>query len=129
MIIVMGTVRVPVENIAAIRPMMAKVIAATLKEDGCIQYAYGQDVLDPELIHIAEKWRDIPADEARRAVALGLRDELRDLFDELGGLHLQIGKYYPYREIMNNEALGELVAGVKAVVDPERLMNPGALGL
>jgi len=83
-------------------------------------------LIEPEF---AEKWRDIPADEARRAVALGLRDELRDLFDELGGLHLQIGKYYPYREIMNNEALGELVAGVKAVVDPERLMNPGALGL
>lgn len=61
MIIVMGTVRVPVENIEPIRPMMAKVIAATLKEDGCIQYAYGQDVLDPELIHIAEKWRDMAA--------------------------------------------------------------------
>lgn len=61
MIIVMGTVRVPVQNIAAIRPMMAKVIAATLAEDGCIQYAYGQDLLDPELIHIAEKWRDMAA--------------------------------------------------------------------
>lgn len=61
MIIVMGTVRVPVENIESIRPMMAKVIAATLAEDGCIQYAYAQDVLDPELIHIAEKWRDMAA--------------------------------------------------------------------
>lgn len=83
-------------------------------------------LIEPEF---ADKWRDIPADEARRAVALGLRDELRNLFDELGGLHLQIGKYYPYREIMNNAALGEVVAGIKAVVDPERLMNPGALGL
>lgn len=83
-------------------------------------------LIEPEF---ADKWRDIPADEARRAVALGLRDELRDLFDALGGLHLQIGKYYPYREIMNNEALGNVVAGMKAVVDPERLMNPGALGL
>ncbi|AXU18005.1 antibiotic biosynthesis monooxygenase [Novosphingobium sp. THN1] len=64
MIIVMGTVRVPVENIEPIKPMMAKVIAATLKEDGCIQYAYGQDVLDPELIHIAEKWRDMAALQA-----------------------------------------------------------------
>ncbi|NLR71100.1 antibiotic biosynthesis monooxygenase [Novosphingobium sp. ERN07] len=67
MIIVMGTVRVPVENIEAIRPMMAKVIAATLAEDGCVQYAYGQDVLDPELIHIAEKWRDKAALEAHFA--------------------------------------------------------------
>lgn len=64
MIIVMGTVRVPVENIDAIRPMMAKVIAASLAEDGCIQYAYAQDVLDPELIHVAEKWRNKAALEA-----------------------------------------------------------------
>ncbi|OYU33697.1 MAG: hypothetical protein CFE35_19290 [Novosphingobium sp. PASSN1] len=83
-------------------------------------------LIEPEF---ADKWRDIPADEARRAVALGLRDELRNLFDELGGLHLQIGKYYPYREIMNNEALGNVVAGMKSLVDPDRLMNPGALGL
>ncbi|WP_298283847.1 putative quinol monooxygenase [Novosphingobium sp.] len=64
MIIVMGTMRVPVENVEAIRPMMAKVIAATRAEDGCIQYAYGQDMLVPELIHIAEKWRDKAALDA-----------------------------------------------------------------
>ncbi len=58
MIIVMGTVRVPVENIEQIRPMMAKVIAATVAEDGCIAYSYSQDLFDPELIHVSEKWRD-----------------------------------------------------------------------
>ena len=83
-------------------------------------------LIEPEF---AEKWKSIPANEARRTVALQLRDELRDLFDGLGGLHLQIGKYYPYKEIMNNEALGRVVEGVKSVVDPDRLMNPGALGL
>jgi D-lactate dehydrogenase (cytochrome) len=83
-------------------------------------------LIEPEF---AEKWKDIPANEARRAVALKLRDELRDLFDSLGGLHLQIGKYYPYRDIMNNEGLARVVEGLKAVVDPEGAMNPGALGL
>lgn len=67
MIIVMGTVRVPVENIEAIRPMMAKVIAATRAEDGCIEYAYSQDILDAGLIHIAEKWRDMDALKAHFA--------------------------------------------------------------
>jgi FAD/FMN-containing dehydrogenase len=76
-----------------------------------------------------EQWKSIPADPEKREVALRLRDELRDLFDGLGGLHLQIGKYYPYKDIMNNEGLGNLVEGVKNVVDPNRLMNPGALGL
>ena len=77
----------------------------------------------------AEKWKSIPANEERRKVALQLRDELRDLFDSIGGLHLQIGKYYPYEKMMNNEELWELAKGVKGVVDPDSRMNPGALGL
>lgn len=83
-------------------------------------------LIEPEF---AEKWKSIPADLEKRKVALQLRDELRDLFDELGGLHLQIGKYYPYKDIMNNEALPRVMEGVKTALDPERLMNPGALGL
>jgi len=88
--------------------------------------AFRLSLIEPEF---AEKWKDIPANLERRKVALGLRDELRDLFDSLGGLHLQIGKYYPYREMMDGDELFQLVEGVKSVVDPERLMNPGALGL
>jgi FAD binding domain len=76
-----------------------------------------------------EKWKSLPAAPERRKVALGLRDELRDLFDSLGGLHLQLGKYYPYKEIMNNETLPRVIEGIKNVVDPQRLVNPGSLGL
>lgn len=77
----------------------------------------------------AKKWATIPANEERRAVAIQIRDELRDLYDSIGGLHLQIGKYYPYEEMMNNDALIKLAEGVKKTVDPEGKMNPGALGL
>jgi D-lactate dehydrogenase (cytochrome) len=83
-------------------------------------------LIEPEF---ADQWKSIPADLEKRQVALQLRDELRDLFDGLGGLHLQIGKYYPYMEIMNNAALPAVIEGMKSVVDPLRLMNPGALGL
>jgi hypothetical protein len=83
-------------------------------------------LIEPEF---AAKWRGIPANEARRKVALQLRDELRDLFDRQGGLHLQIGKYYPYTEIMNNPALPRVINGVKDLLDPNRLVNPGSLGL
>ena len=83
-------------------------------------------LIEPEF---AEKWKSIPADENRRKVALELRDELRDLFDSLGGLHLQLGKYYSYEQMMNNEGLWKLAKGVKQVVDPDTRMNPGALGV
>lgn len=83
-------------------------------------------LIEPEF---AAKWRSIPAAEERRKVALGLRDELRDLFDGLGALHLQLGKYYPYKDLMNNEALPRVIEGIKQVLDPNRLMNPGSLGL
>ena len=76
-----------------------------------------------------EKWKTIPADLEKREVALSLRDGLRDLYDQHGCCHLQLGKYYPYQEMMSNEALKKLLHGVKDVVDPERRMNPGSLGL
>ncbi|WP_157801223.1 FAD-binding oxidoreductase [Sphingobium sp. LB126] len=95
---------------------------------------YWRDALGPFRLSLiepefAEKWKDIPADEERRAVALGLRDELRGLFDSLGALHLQIGKYYPYQEMMADGTLVHLLKGVKSVVDPQRRVNPGSLGL
>ncbi len=83
-------------------------------------------LIEPEF---ADKWKDIPANLDRRRVALQLRDELRELFDSLGALHLQIGKYYPYLELMNNEPLPRLLDGIKGLLDPERKINPGALGL
>lgn len=83
-------------------------------------------LIEPEF---AEKWRGIPANEARRKVALGLRDQLRDLFDRQGALHLQIGKYYPYLELMTNSTVPKVLHGVKDLLDPQRLVNPGALGL
>ena len=64
MIIVMGTIRAPAAAMAALRAPMAAVIEATRAEDGCIDYGYAEDVLDPGLIRIAERWRDRAALEA-----------------------------------------------------------------
>ena len=64
-----------------------------------------------------------------REIALKLRDGLRDIFFEHGACHLQIGRYYPYREAMNNDGLWNLLEAVKSHLDPDRLMNPGSLGL
>jgi quinol monooxygenase YgiN len=57
-IIVAGTYRVPVENLAALRPHMLAVIAATRAEAGCVSYAYAEDIGEPGLIRVFEAWTD-----------------------------------------------------------------------
>jgi len=58
MILVIGTFRMPPENVARALPAAGRVVTATRAEDGCIAYSYAQDLFDPGLIHVVEKWRD-----------------------------------------------------------------------
>jgi quinol monooxygenase YgiN len=58
MVIVMGTVKLAPDRVEAAKPAMQRMVEASRGEAGCIAYAYAQDVLDPETIHVAEKWRD-----------------------------------------------------------------------
>jgi quinol monooxygenase YgiN len=63
-VIIAGTVRVPPENLAALRPHQDAMLAASRAEDGCIVYSYAVDVQDPGLIRIFEVWRDQAAVQA-----------------------------------------------------------------
>jgi quinol monooxygenase YgiN len=58
MIVVIGTFRLPVENAGAGRTAMARVIAASRAERGCLAYAYAEDVLEPGLFRVSEAWTD-----------------------------------------------------------------------
>jgi quinol monooxygenase YgiN len=64
MLIVAGTVRVPPESLDGLRPHMAAMMAASQAEDGCFDYNYAEDVAEPGLIHVFERWRDQGALEA-----------------------------------------------------------------
>jgi hypothetical protein len=57
-----------------------------------------------------------------------LRDELVDLFADRGGAHLQIGRRYRYLDRLAPETRALLI-DLKRSVDPDGLLNPGALGL
>jgi quinol monooxygenase YgiN len=57
-LIVAGTVRIPPENLDALRPHMIAMMTASRAEDGCETYGYAVDVADAGLIHIFEVWRD-----------------------------------------------------------------------
>jgi quinol monooxygenase YgiN len=58
MIVVMGKVRLPPENLPAAKPHMRAMVDASRAEAGCMHYAYSQDLFDPALFHVIERWRD-----------------------------------------------------------------------
>ena len=68
------------------------------------------------------------ANPAAAKAVVELRGGLRDLFARERTAHLQIGKYYSYLGGLD-PAARSAVMGIKGVLDPRGLMNPGALGL
>ncbi|HEY9219649.1 MAG TPA: putative quinol monooxygenase [Phenylobacterium sp.] len=63
-VIVAGTVRVPPENLAGLKPHMIEMMTATRREDGCVEYSYAEDIAEPGLIRVYEIWRDQAALDA-----------------------------------------------------------------
>jgi quinol monooxygenase YgiN len=58
MLLIVGTIRLPADLLAQARPSMAIMAETSRAETGCLEYSYAQDVLDPGLIHVKERWRD-----------------------------------------------------------------------
>ncbi len=66
--------------------------------------------------------------EKGRAFSKEMFEDMVMIMHEHGGVHLQIGKAYPYLRDRSDMTVS-LVKQVKAHVDPHGLLNPGALGL
>jgi quinol monooxygenase YgiN len=58
MIVIQGFIRTAHENAAKFRQAAAPLIAATRQEVGCIEYAFAEDIGDPGLFHVIERWAD-----------------------------------------------------------------------
>ncbi len=58
MFIIAGSIRFPVENIDAARAELNKVVIGSRAEAGCEAYAFAEDVLEPGLFHVSERWAD-----------------------------------------------------------------------
>jgi len=54
--------------------------------------------------------------------------ELAAIYCDLGAVHQQLGRFYPYREALDDTNWA-LLEGLKKMIDPSGIMNPGALGL
>ncbi len=57
-VILAGTVRFPKDGMTAARPRMQEMMRLSRAEDGCIEYIYSEDLLEPGLVHVFEIWRD-----------------------------------------------------------------------
>ncbi|GAB2481027.1 putative quinol monooxygenase [Comamonas humi] len=67
MLLIVGTVRLPAENLDRARPAMRAMVEASRAEPGCLEYGYAEDVLVPGLVHVKELWRDQAALDAHFA--------------------------------------------------------------
>ncbi len=59
MLIVAGEVKVADSGeVEKAREALMLMVAETLKEEGCITYSFAQDIVEPTIVRIFEKWKD-----------------------------------------------------------------------
>lgn len=58
MIIVQGHARVRSEDLPKLRDIASMMMPASQAEPGCLAYAYAEDLIDPGLVYIVERWAD-----------------------------------------------------------------------
>ena len=80
----------------------------------------------PEPQHL-KKLKEPEPDPEAAALAAEIRSELISVFQKWGAASNQIGKSYPYFESLRPET-AKVVGGLKAMLDPDNLLNPGGLG-
>lgn len=69
-----------------------------------------------------------PANPKGRALVKEIKGRIQELCSRNGASHLQVGKDYPYLASRKPETRA-LIENLKRLLDPDRLLNPGALGL
>ncbi|XBQ17652.1 MAG: FAD-binding oxidoreductase [Oceanicaulis sp.] len=69
-----------------------------------------------------------PEDPAATDLVAEAREKVVEIFVRHGAAHFQVGRTYPLAATRSAPALA-LLKAVKAALDPQNLINPGALGL
>jgi FAD/FMN-containing dehydrogenase len=87
--------------------------------------AFHERVIDAQYLAKLPAYEANPA--AREAVDR-LRADLARCLMEHGAVSFQIGRFYLYQEGLDPSAAA-LLEAVKSLVDPQRIINPGSLGL
>ena len=86
---------------------------------------FHERVLDPGYLARLPRFEEnLPA----RAAVDRLRKALAECFLQHGAASFQLGRFYPLQEGLD-PAAARLLGGVKRLVDPDGILNPGALGM
>ncbi len=72
--------------------------------------------------------QDVPDNSEANALVRTIREGFLACMEPLGAAHMQYGRMYPYTSATDDFTV-VLLNGVKRILDPKRLMNPGALNL
>jgi D-lactate dehydrogenase (cytochrome) len=90
--------------------------------------------LGPYRSHFAKQnGREVPAgveeNAERTAAAIDLRYRMARMFRDMGSMHVQWAKAYPYAEALAGGATWNVLRQFKDLADPRHTLNPGVLGL
>jgi quinol monooxygenase YgiN len=91
-VMIVGTLRIPTENMDAARAALAELISASRQEAGCLDFSFSENIAEPGLLHLIERWADRTALEAHwrsatlqafrpTAEKLGVNDRSMTLFE------------------------------------------------
>ncbi len=97
----------------------------------CEPCFYWNDSLSP--LHLknvskaeADRFSKFESNMEARNYVRQLRTELRDFFQDLGSVHVQIGDFYHFQNVISPETVA-LLSSVKRALDPDACINPGKL--
>ncbi len=69
MLLIEGWLKLATGEFDKVREQGIAMVQATLAEDGCLHYSFAQDIADPDLIRISERWASQEALAAHSASA------------------------------------------------------------
>ena len=85
--------------------------------------AYHKRYLPQEYLDVLPEYE---ANPEGRALVAEMKGKVQDVFTRFGAVHMQLGKAYPYMRGREDQS-SALIRDIKAKLDPDNLMNPGAL--
>lgn len=72
---------------------------------------------------------DIEENAERTAAAIDFRYRMTRMFRDMGSLHVQWAKAYPFAEALSGSTAWNMLTKLKHAADPHHIVNPGVLGL